>query len=245
MPEQYREAIIKMGGVYVGALKDVDAASRRVTVRYTAFDNEDSDGDIGTKGMTLKSVAETGPSSAQPRIKHFLNHDVNIPLGNPVEMGEDNIGAWAVSQIGDHDAGLNFMKMARSGLITEHSYGLAVVRRDTKNRKRMLEVKVKEFSSLTHWGANSLTPILQLSKSMTKQEEIEHWIKKQEALEKFCRNSDATDDCIENLLLQCKFLTQHIIDLTNTTPAAAKAQEAPGTREDYSDLLKSITEIKF
>lgn len=239
------EALIKTGAIFIGALKDVDKSRRLVVPYYTAFDNEDSDGDIGTKGMTLKSIAETGPGSAQPRIKHFMNHDTSWPLGVPQEMGEDAKGAWGSSLIGTHDKGVDFLKMADSGLITEHSYGLAVVRRDKANPKRMLEVKVREFSSLTHWGANPRTPFISLGKALTKEEEAAYWLKKHAAIEKFVRDTDATDDCIQGLLLELKYLTQYIVDLTTTTPAVVKTQEAPGTQEDYSQLYKSITDIKF
>lgn len=240
------KTVIAKGGVYIGALKNVDRKSRVMSGYYTAFENLDSDEDIGTKGMTLKSVAETGPRSAKPRIKHFLNHNTTQPLGVLTDMGEDNVGAHYTSQIGDHNLGLDFIKMADSGLITEHSYGLTPLQRDAKDRRRMLQVKVWEVSPLTAWGANSETPFISLGKSlnMTPEQEIKYWADKQAAIEKFCRNTDATDETIENLLIEIKYLTQHIIDLSTTTLTAGKASDTPGT-QDYSQLLGDIQSIKF
>ena len=237
--------IIAKGPVLIRALKNVDLSQRIVSGYYTAFGNEDSDGDIGVKGMTLKSVAETGPKSLKPRIKHFLNHRTDQPIGLPLDMGEDDFGAHYTSQIGTHNLGTDFLKMADCGLISEHSYGLTPLLRDPKDKRRMLQVKVWEFSPLTAWGANSETPIISLGKSLTKEEQIQYWVNKQAAIEKFCRNTDATDETIQSLLIEIKFLTQHIIDLSTTTQTAdQKASDPPGT-QDYTGLLAEIQSIKF
>lgn len=246
-PANYRKAA---DGIYKRAampceIKDVDINKRILTAYYSAFGNKDSDGDIGTPGMTLKSIAETGPSSAQPRIKYFLNHDVTHPLGTHKELGEDAHGPWYRAEAGAHAFGVDFLKMVDSGVITEHSYGLSVVRRDKSVNAKMLEVKVWEVSPLTHWGANPLTPFIDIGKSMTREDEISYFQKKMDSLEKFCRNTDATDETIQSLLLEIKYLTAHIINLTTTTAAAEKAQETPGTQDDYSELLNSIKSIKL
>lgn len=224
---------------------DTEGGRRIVSAYYTAFGNEDSDGDIGVKGMTLKSVAETGPKSSHPRIKYFLNHDVRHPLGSMKDMGEDEVGPWYTAEIGKHKNGQDFLDMLDSGgIITEHSYGLSVVQRLKTDRRMMTEVKVWEASPLTHWGANPLTPFISTGKSMSHEDEIKYWENKQKALDKFCRNSEATDETIDGLLIEIKYLTQYIINLTTTTPAAEKAQETPET-QDYSGLLTSLQTIKF
>ena len=227
-------------------IKDVDINARIMMAYYTAFGNEDADGDIGTKGMTLNSISQNGPKSAQPRIKYFLNHDVTHPLGKMLDMGEDNTGAWYQAQIGTHNFGTDFLKMVDSVVITEHSYGLSVVKRLKSDTRYMQEVKVWEASPLTHWGANPLTPFISTGKSMTQPEQINYFQKKLKALEKFCSVSDATDETIESLLLEIKYLTAHIINLTSTTPPAEKGSANAGkTSRDYSDLLTSINSIKF
>jgi hypothetical protein len=81
----------------------------------------------------------------------------------------------------------------------------------------LTEVKLWEGSSLTAWGANQMTPITAL-KGATKESTIDQIVSKSEAIEKFCRNSTATDETIEMLLLYNKQLTQHIIDLQTTEP---------------------------
>lgn len=231
--------------VFPTSFKDVDVNKRILSAYYSAFNNKDSDGDIGTPGMTLKSIAETGPGSAAPRIKYFLNHDITHPLGKHLELGEDSNGPWYRAETGTFNKAVDFLKMVDSGVITEHSYGLSVLRRDKADPARMLEVKVWEVSPLTHWGANPLTPFIDIGKSMTKEQEVTYYRNKMNALEKFCRNTDATDDTIESLLTEIRFLSAHIIDLTTTTAAVDETRKTPGTQEDYSDLLATIKSIKF
>lgn len=240
MPEIKRAAMpIKWKNI------DTEGGRRLVSGYYTAFGNEDSDGDIAVKGMTTKSVNETGPHSTHPRIKHFLNHDVTHPLGRLTEMGEDEYGAWYTAEIGKHQKGQDYLDMLDSGgIITEHSYGLRVIARLKSDQRMMAQVDVWETSPLTHWGANPLTPLTSIGKSMSKEDILNYWGNKVKALEKFCRNSTASDETNESLLIEIKYLTQHIIDLTTTTPAAEKAQETPGT-QDYSNLLTTLQTIKF
>lgn len=224
---------------------DTEGGRRLVSGYYTAFGNEDSDGDIAVKGMTIKSINETGPGSAHPRIKHFLNHDVTHPLGSLKEMGEDDFGAWYTAEIGTHKYGQDYLDMLDSGgIITEHSYGLRVISRLKSDERMMAQVDVWETSPLTHWGANSFTPITSTGKAMNKAEAMEYFGKKIKALEKFCSNSKASDETIQSLLIEIKYLTQNIIELSTTTPAAEKALTPPGT-QDYSELLKSLQTIKF
>lgn len=240
----------KSGSILTPAIfKNVDIKNRRVEGYYSAFDNEDSDGDIATKGMTLKTISENGPNSARPRIRHFLDHDVTKGLGKLVDMNEDSHGPWYASQIGRHWQGDDFLKMVEDGIVSEHSYGLQVVKRDKAEPARMLEVKVWEVSSLQSWGANERTPFKN-AKGLTVDQQIKRYSERVKALEKFCRNSDATDETLLSLELECKQLTQVIIDLLTTpTPAAEKAPE-PGTHENYdtaklNSLMANINSIKF
>lgn len=233
----------KRGAQVIAKLKDLDKKTRIISGYYTAFNNEDSDGDIGTKGMTLASIAADGPKSAHPRIKLFLNHDISHPLGVMKDMGEDDFGAWYVAEVGTHNDGEDFLKMADSGLITEHSYGLTPQKRDKSNSKRLTQVKVWEASPLTGWGANPMTPFIDLGKSMSKEDIVKYWQNKQAALEKFIKDSTATDELLSNLTLEIKYLTQHIIDLSTVTPEVKATAGTEGV--NYSDILKNLNAIKF
>jgi hypothetical protein len=202
-------------------IMDLNPKQGIVTGYFSKFNNVDSDGDIIRPGAFTKTIKENGPQSSLPRIKHLLNHDPSLPLGVLKTLTEDSYGLVYESQIGSHEGGEDFIKMVESGLITEHSIGFKIIKRNqiqsyenylknpSAGQYEITEVKLYEGSSLTAWGANPLTPITSL-KSLN---DLDMLVAKHEAIEKFCRNSSATDDTIQMLLLHSKQLAQFILDI--------------------------------
>ena len=211
-------------------IMDMNPKQGIVTGYFSKFNNVDGDGDIIRPGAFAKTISEQGPNSALPRIKHLMNHEPSQPLGKLLSLTEDSYGLAYESQIGSHEGGEDFIKMIESGLITEHSIGFKIIKRNQiqsyesylKNPQlgqfEITEIKLYEGSSLTSWGANPLTPITSLKSEV----EVDRIIKQQAAIEKFCRKTDATDDTIQMLLLHSKQLAQFILDIkSNTEPAQA------------------------
>lgn len=190
------------------AVKDVDMGSRTVVQAYTRYDVKDSDGDYGRKGMFTKTWSENFS-----RVKHLLNHDTTKPVGAIKELWDDNEYAYYKSRVGTHTLGEDYIKMADSGLITEASYGFQIIKQNkVADGNELLEVKLWEVSSLTAWGANQYTPIISLTKGLQKEEQVDKISARIKALDKFCRNSTATDETIELLLLELKQLQQLFIE---------------------------------
>ena len=206
------------------AFKDIDGKKGIVTGYFADFDSIDSDGDVIKKGAFSRTITATGPASPKPRVKHLLNHDVSYPLGVVKSLKEDNKGLYYESQIGTHSLGTDFIKMAESGLITEHSIGYRTIKynqikpwedwKDGEAARELTELKLYEGSSLTAWGANPNTPLTGLKNEI----EINKLINRADAIEKFCRESEATDETIEMLLLYNKQLVQLITDSKSTQP---------------------------
>ena len=206
-----------------------------VTGYFSRFGNVDSDGDIIKAGAFTKTVKEQGPNSAQPRIKHLMNHNPSMPLGKLLSLKEDSTGLVYESQVGSHALGQDFIKMVESGLITEHSIGYKTIKRNqlqdysgyqrnpSKGMFEITEAKLFEGSSLTSWGANPLTPLTGLKgdAAQLKQIDLLNIITQQIAIEKFCKDSTATDETIEMLLLHSKQLSQYILDIKVNQPAKA------------------------
>lgn len=202
--------------------KDIDGKKGIVTGYFSDFNSIDSDGDIIRPGAFTKSINESGPKSRKPRIKHLMNHDVSMPIGVIVELKEDEKGLYYESRVGTHSLGADFVKMAESGLITEHSIGFKTIKynqlkpwsewRQGEAARELTELKLYEGSSLTAWGSNPNTPLT----GMKSEIEVQKLIEKSEAIEKFCRNSDATDEMMEMLLIYNKQLIQIIADHKNT-----------------------------
>lgn len=218
-------------------VKDVDMGARTLVQAFTRYNVKDSDGDIGRKGMFKKTWGENFS-----RIKHLLNHDIEKPLGKTEKLWEDSDFAYGQSKIGTHELGNDFLKMADSGLITEASYGYKTVKdNSTKEGNELLEVKQWEWSSLTAWGANPYTPIISLTKNLTKIEQSEKISSRIKALELFCSNTTATDETIQYLLQEMKCLQQAFIDLT--TQPAHVAVEPEAKNGLLVNRLKSINQL--
>jgi HK97 family phage prohead protease len=205
-------------------IKDVDGKKGIVTGYFADFGTIDSDGDKIMPGAFSRTISETGPKSRKPRIKHLMNHDISQPLGVLTDLSEDQKGLRYESQVGSHSLGVDFIKMADSGLITEHSIGYRTIKfnqvkpwsdwREGEMARELTELKLWEGSSLTAWGANPNTPLIGLKSEI----EINKLLNKADAIEKFCRDSTATDETIEMLLIYNKQLLQLITDLKTTEP---------------------------
>ena len=223
---------------------DVDGIKGVVTGYFAHFNNVDSDGDIIRPGSFKKTIKEQGPDSAQPRIKHLLNHDPSQPLGKLLSLKEDKVGLAYESQVGSHTLGQDFIKMIESGLITEHSIGFRTMKKNQlqpyenyiKNPKdgmfEITEMKLYEGSSLTAWGANSLTPITGLKSEI----DVDLVVARVQAIEKFCKNTTATDDTIEMLLLHSKQLAQLVLDMKKGTEPMEIIQPS----ESFADIIREF-----
>lgn len=199
-------------------IKDIDQKQGIVTGYLSAFGVVDAYKDVVMPGAFSKTIQEQGPASKQPRIKHLLNHDITQPIGKFISLKEDAYGLAYESKIGTNTVAADFMKMAESELITEHSIGYREIKtaKGDNGTKLLQELKLMEGSSLTGWGVNQYTP-------MTGIKSLPDYEARMKKLTAFVKNTDATDEAIELLLLEIKQLSQLIID-TKATPAA-KAQE--------------------
>jgi uncharacterized protein len=217
-------------------IKDVDKKEGIVSGYFAAFGMKDSDGDIIHPGAFARSVEDWGPGG-KGRIKHLMNHDPSKPLGVILELKEDSYGLFYRSKIGSHTLGRDFIKMVESELIKEHSIGFNDLtpndKRKGEDANNITNVKLYEGSSLTGWGANEFTPLVEV-KGTTK--DISARLK---AFEKFVRDSDASDETIELCLIQVKQLGQ-LIETMSSTPAA-EALEQPKQDNDTVIDSKTIT----
>jgi HK97 family phage prohead protease len=193
----------------VTEFKDVDMSSMTVAGYFSAFDKVDSYNEVALKGSFKKSLDEN-----RERIKYLLNHDVTKNLGPLNELMEDDYGLFYRATVLPTTFGKDFMVMVQGGVIKEHSIGYKeIASRQEGNIKYITEHKLMEGSALTGWGVNQYTPMV---KNLTEANE------RIKTLEAFCKNTTATDETIQLLMLEIKQLHQLLID---TTPAVA---ETPG-----------------
>lgn len=142
---------------FASQVKGLDDAQGVVEAFANAYNNEDSDGDISHPTSFVKTVAE-----GLKKIRVLKNHDPSLMIGVPKEIDPaDAYGLKTVTQFNMNTAlGRDMYHDVK--LITDNnqeadlSIGYRVVRRDQKNTKIIMEYKLREYSFLTAWGANSM-----------------------------------------------------------------------------------------
>lgn len=219
-------------------VKDVDTKKGIITGYFSAFGNIDSDGDVMMPGAFKRSIQDWGPKG-KGRIKHLLNHDPASPLGNLQVLDEDNYGLYYESLLGKHRLGLDFAKMVESDLIKEHSIGFRTLREQKSNDANEIhEVMLFEGSSLTAWGANEATPVINMKSIndiFTIKEEIRNF-------EKFIRHSDVTDETIDLCLIKVRQLAQ-MVEMMNSTMVTKEEpmqQKESVPVESFINIIKNI-----
>lgn len=155
---------------FMSKVQDVDTTAGVVINYDSAFNKLDSDGDIARPGCYTKTLSEN-----IGRMKWFLNHDSRILLGVPFIEGttQDEFGLLSYNRINmDKEVGrdtLSDYKLFKEyGRTLEHSIGYTVKQAkpldlgDGKMGRELLEVKLWEKSTLTSWGANEWTPLVDI-----------------------------------------------------------------------------------
>jgi HK97 family phage prohead protease len=188
-------------------IKDINLKDRIIQAYYFNAKSIDSDNDMISIDAYDKSIAERGPKSAMPRIKHLFNHWE--AAGILQELGKDEKGGWFISKLGRHTVGRDVLAMYEDGIITEHSHGFETVNSvqetiEGKEIRRIKEGILWEVTSLDKWGANMHTPVI---KSLEDQKE---WIKKLDKLEKAIQKGNYTEETFEVFELQVKQIKEMI-----------------------------------
>lgn len=129
----------------------------RIIRGYLAVFNEKDDrGTAPIKGAFSKSIKERGPSSqAKQKILFLWFHDLCEPIGQFIELEEDDYGLRFAAAIDDIPQGDRALKQVRSGTLNQFSYGFLYVwdkmEYDEKtDTVRMMEVDLWEGSVVSY-----------------------------------------------------------------------------------------------
>lgn len=188
----------------------------QVTIAVNAFGNEDSDGDISMPGSFKKTLDENFL-----RVKWYLNHDRTKLLGVPLK-GEETpeylqmTALFNMEKQLSKDTYTDYKLYAENGRTLEHSIGVDPILRDKSDPRKVLEWRLWEFSTLTSWGANPNTPLLDIKskdKAKDQLEFIQKMIKEQ-----------YSDERLAQLEKQVKILTKALEgELMVTCPYCGEA----------------------
>jgi HK97 family phage prohead protease len=234
-------------------LSDLDEGSRKVKGYFASFDTIDSDMDVIRKGAFAKSIQEKGVDSTSNRkIAHLRNHDWEQQIGKILELKEDSTGLYFVSQLGRSTKGEDAFLDYQDGILREHSIGFNYVQDKIKHvpestfspdgHFEVLEVKLWEGSAVT-FGANSLTPVLDVAKGQDKALQFKKLTELSEAFFKAIKNGKGTDDRLENIEAMFKQIQQLQQSLIESKPSVKDTSitTEPKRNDYHNSLIKLLT----
>lgn len=154
--------------VYKTKANDVDEKGI-VTVAVNGIGVKDSQGDISMPGSFDKTLTEH-----IHKMRWFLNHKTDQLLGVPLSGKEENGNLVMVGKINlekqmGRDVLADYKLYAENGRTLEHSIGVSAVKSDEADKSKVLEWKMWEYSTLTAWGANPQTFLVNI-KSATREQ---------------------------------------------------------------------------
>lgn len=212
---------------YSSKIEDLDEKGR-VLVAANAIGNTDADGDISAKGsfdLTLKNDF--------PRLRWFLNHDKNILLGVPIEGREDGTHLKMLGQLNmkkqvSRDIYEDYKLWADYGKTLEHSIGVKDMKRNDKNKNVVEQWQLREYSTLTSWGANANTPMLGIKEeTVVTTEEIQTLTEEKDFAEYQMKKGNYSDERFRKIEIKL----HDILKILANTPTNEDAVTEPKTSE--------------
>jgi HK97 family phage prohead protease len=238
---------IKSQGLEV---KDVDTTSRKVSFYLSHFGNVDSDNDLLVKGCFKKSLQERGVDSSSNRKIAFLRyHNWEMPIGKFLELQEDDFGLYAVGELGNSTMGNDALMDYQDGIIREHSIGFRYMQDKVKwiedlsieseGYFMVSEVALWEGSAVT-FGANEMTPVLEVAKS----EDKDDFFKKiNDEINTICKslvNGKGTDERLYSLEMRMKYLTSQLTEIAQLNIDNPKAIIIEEKGFDWNNVITKI-----
>ena len=141
-------------------LKELDESKGVVTAYANVYNVKDSDGDISAYGSFNKTVAENFK-----RIRVLKDHNPTMMIGVPLVIDtKDTYGLLTTTQFNmkkdlGRDMFTDVKLMHDSNLNAELSIGYKVMSRDAKEKAKITEYKLAEYSFLSSWAANELSTV--------------------------------------------------------------------------------------
>jgi HK97 family phage prohead protease len=223
-------------------LTDLDKSKRTAIIAHAAYDNIDRTQDISRKGMFDKTWSEN-----KNDLFFYLNHNDQQAPGKVVDVFDDNQYAYTKAWLGTHTLGNDVLTMMDEGVIKSASFGYVATksnRIEVKGKKvrELKEVIHLETSVLTMMPANQRAGVVSVTKAFSsiKREEVADMEQHVIALEKFCRNTKASDMCIKSMLTELENMKQLIAEY-NT---ALTLEDEPGASVGWKSWLSSINQLQ-
>jgi len=157
--------------IYGLQMKSMETTDKgEVTILANGLEIEDYQGDISTKGSFKKTLTDF--NSGKRPIFHYKNHNNNETIGFITKGEESDKYLVLTSQLNlKKQIGLETFEDYKLAMELqkniEHSVGVIAIKRDEKDRRRVLEWYLDEVSTLTKRGANPSTGFIDLKELNT------------------------------------------------------------------------------
>lgn len=218
--------------------------SRTAVIAHANYDNIDLLGDICRPGMFNKSWNEH-----KADIKFYVDHDPSQKPGVVLDVWETKTQAMTKVKFGNYTLGNDMLEMVDMGVIDGASFGFKAMKFNALSVKGR---KVRELKEVYHGEttlANGLPPINPLAKVLLVTKAGEPLLLELKArmakLEKFCRDTTASDECIQKILLEVKAIN-NLISQDDTADTPDGEPDASDNDEMNEGMESSVlTQIKL
>lgn len=228
---------IKSTGIF--EVKDLDTNRRTAVIAHAVYDVVDKVKDISRKGMFNRSWNAAKASGIERSIGFYINHDPERQPGLVKDVWETENKAYTKVWFGNHTLGNDTLMMMSDGIIRDASFGYTTL---DKNFKEIKGQRIRELKEVIHgetsvvYGlepVNDLAGVVSVTKAQP--EELSELKSRIKEMESFCRNSNASDDCIKELLKQIEGVKSLLS--RNDTEGTQIATGSPSSVKEFSDAL--------
>lgn len=185
-------------------------------------------------------------SESKADVKFYMDHDAGQKPGKVVDLWETKAQAFTKVKFGNYTLGNDTLEMLLDGIIEGASFGFKAIKAPTLEIKGR---KIRELKEVYHGETtlcNALPPINPESKVVLVTKAGEPLLFELKArldkLEKFCRNTTASDECIQKVLLEVKAIN-NLISQDDT--ADTHDDEPDASDNDEMDENAVLTQIKL
>lgn len=147
-------------------MKSVDTTEKgRVTILANGLNIEDEQGDISMNGSFAKTLNDF--NNGRRNIFHYKNHDKSDTIGFVVNGKETQSDLVLESQLNlnkqiGRETYEDYKLAQELGKNIEHSIGVYAIKRDSSDKRKVMEWQLEEVSTLTKRGANPSTGFINL-----------------------------------------------------------------------------------
>ncbi|ACU61353.1 HK97 family phage prohead protease [Chitinophaga pinensis] len=226
---------------------DVDTKTRSVKIAIAELESVDRDNEIFSPTAFDKTIAERGPKGTN-EVWHMADHgwSLNSALSKFKELYKE--GKYIVGISDYRDTKLwrdTIWPLYEAGDINQHSVGFRTVKSissEDGSPREILEVTLWEGSAVL-WGANPYTPVMGITKSAFKQEDVDDAISRYDKLIKAVKSGRFEEDD-SLLMLELKRLQQFTIDLSRISTQPEPGSTEPVKAKDLVEMIQLESELK-